>query len=253
MNKWPKYLIRLDDASAYSDQSKWKHLEEILDSNNIKPIVAVIPNNQDKSIQFESKNEFFWHWIKSMEKKDWSIALHGYKHIYHKVERNLNIFPFYPRSEFSGLNLDSQRIKIKKAIDLFLKNKINPKIWIAPGHCFDANTLKALSLETNISIVSDGISLSPYFYNDFFFIPQQLWSFRKKFFGLWTVCLHPDTMSHNEIEKLGKQIENYVKADKIISLRDINLFKKSPSFFDKILSFIFWKKYNIKLLFRSLK
>ena len=60
-------------------------------------------------------------------------------------------------------------------------------------------------------------------------------------------------MSHNEIEKLGKQIENYVKADKIISLRDINLFKKPPSFFDKILSFIFWKKYNIKLLFHSLK
>ena len=67
MNKWPKYLIRLDDASAYSDQSKWKHLE-ILDSNNIKPIVAVIPNNQDKSIQFESKMNFLA-LIKSMEKK----------------------------------------------------------------------------------------------------------------------------------------------------------------------------------------
>ena len=96
MNKWPKYLIRLDDASAYSDQSKWKHLEEILDSNNIKPIVAVIPNNQDKSIQFESKNEFFC--IDKTMKKDY-LALHGYK-IHHKVERNLNIF-LYHRSEFS--------------------------------------------------------------------------------------------------------------------------------------------------------
>ena len=63
----------------------------------------------------------------------------------------------------------------------------------------------------------------------------------KKFFGLWTVCLHPDTMSHNEIEKLGKQIENYVKADKIISLRDINLFKNRLLFLIKFYHLYFGK------------
>ena len=48
-------------------------------------------------------------------------------------------------------------------------------------------------------------------------------------------------MSHNEIEKLGKQIENYVKADKIISLRDINLFKKPLLFLIKFYHLCFGK------------
>ena len=69
-----KYLIRLDDASSHSDLSKWIHFEKIFDTYNIKPIIAVIPNNQDKSIHFNSKNKFLWRWIKSMENKDWSIA-----------------------------------------------------------------------------------------------------------------------------------------------------------------------------------
>lgn len=248
-----KYLIRLDDASSHSDLSKWIHFEKIFDTYNIKPIIAVIPNNQDKSIHFNSKNKFFWRWIKSMENKDWSIALHGYKHIYHKVDRKQNIFPFYPRSEFTGLDLESQRKKIRKSILLFQKNNVVPKIWIAPGHCFDINTLRALEYETNIRIVSDGISFNPYFKDNFFFIPQQLWSFQNKNCGVWTICLHPDKMNYREIDIIIKQIKNFKKANKIISLKELHLTKNPPNLFDKFLSSFFWFKYNIKFILRPLE
>ena len=253
MFKKAKYLIRLDDASSHSDLSKWDYFEKTFDVFNVKPIIAVIPDNQDKSIQFKSKNKFFWRWIKSMENKGWSIALHGHKHIYHKVDRKQNIFPFYPRSEFSGLGIKYQRKKIRESIQLFQKNSVVPKIWIAPGHCFDHNTLKALEHETNIRIISDGISLNPYFKDNFFFIPQQLWSFQNKNFGLWTICLHPDKMNYKEINIAIKQIKNFKKANKIISMQELHLTKTPPNLFDKFFSRFFWLKYNLKYIFRPLE
>ena len=43
MFSFAKYIIRLDDANEYSDMSKWDRIEKILDKNDIKPLVAVIP------------------------------------------------------------------------------------------------------------------------------------------------------------------------------------------------------------------
>lgn len=245
-----KYLIRLDDASSYSDMEKWKRLEQIFDVHNIKPIIAVIPDNQDKSIQFKPKNDFFWDWIKSLENKDWTIALHGYQHLYHTVPRKKNIFPFYSRSEFTGLDLETQRNKIRKAMQIFSNHKVDPKLWVAPGHCFDDNTLKALSLETNICMVSDGIALKPYFDENFFFIPQQLWSFKKKYSGIWTVCLHPDTMTNQDFEQLAQQVRDFNNTAKITTIQKLTFSKNAPDFFDRCLSFWFWKLYNLKNLFR---
>ena len=55
-----KYIIRLDDACETMDREKWARLESILDSKNIKPIVAVIPNNQDDNLKIERKDRYFW-------------------------------------------------------------------------------------------------------------------------------------------------------------------------------------------------
>ena len=45
-----RYIIRLDDASPTMNWSKWNAIFEILDKFHIKPIIAVIPNNEDKSL-----------------------------------------------------------------------------------------------------------------------------------------------------------------------------------------------------------
>ena len=130
-----KYLIRLDDASPYSDLKKWKLLEEIYDKHEVYPIIAFIPDNKDNTIEYSCSNSKYWEWIKSLDKKGWTIALHGYQHLFHKIDRKENIFPFYGRSEFSGLSLEQQRDKIRKGYMIF-KNHIKHTVWIAPGHCF---------------------------------------------------------------------------------------------------------------------
>lgn len=242
-----KYLIRLDDASPYSDLKKWNRLEKIFDKYEVKPIIASIPDNKDKTIKYSSPNSKYWEWIKCMDKKGWSIALHGYQHLFHKIDRKKNIFPYYGRSEFSGLSLKEQRDKIRKGFKIFKKNNIKPTVWVAPGHCFDSITLKALKLETDIKIISDGIAFNQYKKFDFHFIPQQLWNYKVRPFGLWTICLHPDTMSLNEINVFEKSIEFLSKKNRITSVKKFKFKCNKPSIWDQLYSFYFWQKYNLKL------
>tara|TARA_A100001015_G_scaffold102514_1_gene113861 strand:- start:1227 stop:2003 length:777 start_codon:yes stop_codon:yes gene_type:complete len=244
-----KYIIRLDDASHFSNFKKWDAIERILEKYDIKPIVAVIPKNMDNSIFYSKYRSDFWTIIKRWDTKGWNIAIHGYKHIFHYVERNKLIFPFYNRSEFAGLTLNEQRQKINKSNEIFLKNKINPKIWISPGHCMDNITLEAIKLETEIKIISDGISFYPYSFRGLHFIPQQLWKLKKKFFGIWTICLHPDTMSESEIKEFDKSLSLFVKKNDFLDLNKIDFTERTKSFFDKLFNLFFWIKYEIKVLF----
>ena len=226
-----KYIFRLDDATAFSNRKKWALIEDLFDKHRIKPIVAVTPDNQDTNIKYDDKDEDFWNKINNWSKKGWSIAMHGYQHLYHDVAKKNLIIPFYDRSEFAGLNLEEQKFKISKSLNLFKKNGILPTVWVAPSHSFDKTTLQALYEVTEIRIVSDGIALFPYYHNNFHFIPQQIWSLKNKKFGIWTVCLHPDTMTDDEFNQLSKKLEEKKLSLKILSLNDINLDNKNNKYF----------------------
>ena len=162
-----KYIFRLDDATANIDSEKWRLLEDIFDMFSICPIVAVVPDNKDLEITYNKSNPHFWKLVKRWENKGWSIAMHGYQHIYHQTERKKLIIPYYNKSEFGGISLNEQKKKISKSLKIFKKNKISPTVWVAPGHSFDKITLVALKQETDIRIISDGIAISTYFENDF--------------------------------------------------------------------------------------
>ena len=248
MNFWkPKYLIRLDDASHFSNLEKWNRIEDILNRYNVKPVVAVIPNNMDKNLMYSNSNNNFWNMIKKWQINGWEIAMHGYNHVYHKCNRHDLIFPFYDRSEFGGLTLDEQIEKIKNANQIFISNDIKTELWVAPSHTFDLNTLEALKKVTDIRIISDGIAYSSYYENGFNFIPQQLWGFKNKLYGTWTICLHPDTMTEREVTNLDLFLKNKSVKNQIIEFKDLVFNKRGLKLFDKIYSNFFWIKYNLKL------
>jgi predicted deacetylase len=248
MNFWkPKYLIRLDDASHFSNLEKWNKVEYILNRYNVKPLVAVIPNNMDNNLMYSAINKNFWNMIKEWQIKGWEIAMHGYNHVYHKCNRYDLIFPFYNRSEFGGLTLNEQIEKLKNANKLFISNNIKPRLWVAPSHTFDLKTLEALKKSTDIRIISDGIAYSTFFENGFNFIPQQLWDFKNKFYGTWTICLHPDTMTERELINLDLFLKNKSIKNQIIEFKDLVFNKRGLKFSDKIYSNFFWIKYNLKL------
>ena len=82
--------------------------------------------------------------------------MHGYQHVFHKISKSQSIIPYYDRSEFSGLSLEIQKNKIKQSLNIFLSNKVNPTVWVAPAHSFDAVTLKAISEMVKVPIIASG-------------------------------------------------------------------------------------------------
>ena len=64
-------------------------------------------------------------------------------------------------------------------------HKVHPKVWIAPAHTFDKQTIIALKKETEIKIISDGTSIFPFKKGNMIFIPQQLWPKELQEYGLF--------------------------------------------------------------------
>lgn len=240
------YLIRLDDACSTMDRAKWGRIEKILDSYGIKPMVGLIPNNEDPKQQIDSIDTGFWNKVSLWEKKNWAIALHGYNHCYSSEDGLNGLNPMWRRSEFAGLPLDEQRGKIRKGVAIMREHGINPKYFFAPSHTFDENTLNALRDESDIRIISDTIATKPYRFKDFVIVPQLGGHcVEVKLHGTWTFCLHPNMMSDEnffETEKFIKTHKNqFVSFDQL----DISSVKQKD-WFSKLLSWAYFTQRKIR-------
>ena len=230
------YLIRLDDACPTMDEAKWQRMFDMLDKYNIRPMIGIIPDNNDPQQKIKSENPNFWKIVSTWGQKGYIIALHGYNHCYSSNGGLKGLNPMWRRSEFAGLPLGEQRDKIRKGIAIMREHGINPKFFFAPSHTFDENTLIALREESDIRIISDTIATKPYRYKDFIFIPQFSGQCREmKFSGLYTFCLHPNTMSDKAFEKT----EGFFMLHKkdFLSFDSLNLLNiGNKSVFDRLLS-----------------
>lgn len=227
----PEFFVRLDDACPTMHQERWKKVEELLDKYDVRPIVAVIPNNEDPKQLIDNISEnVFWEKVKKWEKKGWIIALHGYNHVY--VTNEGGLVPKNLKSEYAGLPYQVQREKIRKAISIFREHGINPTVWVAPSHTFDDNTLQALRKETSINIISDGIALAPYKEKGFVWLPQQFEHLKRFFFlgGWWTLCKHPSVMTDKEMIRFEEEIKMISKYND----------GRGKSFVSKVFDTIYW-------------
>jgi predicted deacetylase len=240
MSKKINYLVRLDDACPTMDVQKWQRIEEILDKYNIKPMVGIIPNNQDKTLKIDKTDDSFWEKAINWKNKSWAIAMHGYDHVYVKQEGGVN--PVHKRSEFAGLSLQEQENKIKKGFTVLKEKNIEATYFFAPSHTFDDNTLKALYSKTTIRKISDTISRYPYKKGAFAFFPQQFGYFRPiNIPGYWTFCFHPNTMKNDDFDAVDLFIKS--NQNKFISFDEIEIeILKSKSLMDKVLSFFYFLK-----------
>ena len=157
--------------------------------------------------------------------------------IYHKQG---GIVPKNHKSEFAGLPLVEQEEKIRRGVATFRSHGLDPDTWVAPSHTFDENTLRALRLHSHVRIVSDGIAVNPYKDMGFVWLPQQCSYFQTRIpFGIWTLCLHPSTMTNEEIDKFERQLSKYSSqvVDKDEALRHIHRRKTA---IDKLFSKYYW-------------
>jgi hypothetical protein len=246
-----RYLLRMDDACPTMDAQRWQEVEDLLDSAGIKPIVAVVPDNQDPYLMIDPHDPLFWGKVRSWQAKGWAIAMHGYQHLMHPT-KSKPLLPFYERSEFGGLPGEEQAKKIKKSWDMFRANGVEPTVWIAPAHTFDRLTLASIEAETPIRTVSDGIARDHFYEDGFYWIPQQLWGFSEKHDGLWTVCLHPNAMTMKDLLSLRLNVESRYSG-RIVALSDVQLRHRGKDFRDHLESFLFWQRHRTGKLAQRFK
>ena len=98
---------------------------------------------------------------------------------------------------------------------------------MAPAHTLDKTTLKAL-INNNINVVTDGFCLFPYYHEEILFVPQLLSTPRKMPFGVYTWCLHPNSMTEESMIKIEKFIKD--NKENIISFKDAKKYTTNSSF-----------------------
>lgn len=239
-----QFLIRLDDACPTMEQERWARMERLLDKYDVKPLVGVIPNNQDPDQILSETDIQFWDKIHDWQNKNWEIAMHGFNHLLDSKCGGIN--PIWESSEFAGVPLEKQKIKIREGLKIFHSHNIFPKYFFAPCHTFDNNTLKALKEESDIRVISDTIGLQPYRCDDFIFIPQFGGRGRKlPLPGIFTFCFHPSTMSEKQFDDLEQFIRE--SKDSIVSFSDFKFENvKRKSVVDRLLTFLYFSRRKLK-------
>lgn len=237
-----KYLIRLDDACPTMDAQKWQRMEDILDHYGVRPMVGVIPNNNDPKQKIDPEDPAFWIKVENWVKKQWVIALHGYDHCYISEGGMKGLNPLWSRSEFAGVSLEKQKEKIREGVKILRSYGIDPQYFFAPSHTYDQDTLKALKEESNIRIISDTIALKPYKRADFIYLPQIVGHCTTMPFpGIFTFCLHPTTMT----EANFMTTENFLMEHKeeFVGFDDLDLTRlNDKNLFGRFLSWAYFMK-----------
>lgn len=201
-----RFIMRLDDACEKRDIAKWDRMELLLDKYSIKPLIGVIPYCEDPAMEEYPVDDAFWERVRVWADKGWTIAMHGYNHVYTTSCGGIN--PINLRSEFAGEPLLVQKKKIEDGIAIMRQHDIDPEVFFAPSHTFDENTITALKECSHISIISDMIANKPYTRYGMTFVPQQSGRVRKLPFHTTTFCYHPNMMSDDDFDYLDRFLSN---------------------------------------------
>jgi peptidoglycan/xylan/chitin deacetylase (PgdA/CDA1 family) len=178
--------------------------------------VAIVPDNQDRGLNVAPARDDFWERVRAWQAAGWFIALHGYQHRY--VTQDAGLVGINQFSEFAGLPYETQKQKLVSALAVMRRHGVKPDGWVAPGHSFDAMTVRAL-LELDIQVISDGYYQRPVQHMGATWIPQQLWRFRRMPSGVWTVCLHANALSDSGFDALKADLVRF--APRITSVRAV--------------------------------
>lgn len=218
MLKPAQYLLRFDDLCPTMDRIRWQSFASLIDEFGIRPILAVVPDNRDPELKYSQPDPVFWERMRAMEAAGATIALHGYQHVC--TSQGKSLVPLHRHSEFAGVAEGTQREWLCAGLAILRGQGLNPRVFVAPRHGFDMNTMKALR-EEGIGAVSDGFARVPFRCGGMTWIPQQLWAPVEKSKGLWTICIHSTTSSGAEIGALRAFLKQhaakFTSVDRILS------------------------------------
>ena len=165
-----RILLRIDDICPTMDFHQFQIAMELMDKYNVKPLLGVVPDCQDPDLQIEPAHSNFWEFVKELQDKGYTIAMHGYIHVFDNHARGILVKRW--DSEFAGHPYEVQFEKIRKGKEILESHDIHTDIFFAPGHSYDENTLKALAA-CGFKYMSDGLSCKPYNLHGIICIPAR--------------------------------------------------------------------------------
>lgn len=238
-----KYIIRFDDFYDGMDIEKYSIITEWLIKFKIPAIIGVVPAWEENSFgntsakhHSNSKHnttidrEKFFLKMREVQSSGCEIALHGYSHKLHPCKSILNVNQY---GEFPGLTFDEQKNKIALGKKCFEEQGLACRVFMAPAHSFDKETLRALRSE-NIPIITDGKALYPYQTEGMTFIPQISSSPTTYPFGIITICLHPQYLSAAGFDKLRRFVIE--QDDSIVSVEYALEYLKKMGYWARLLN-----------------
>ena len=205
-----KIAIRMDDITPDMDWERFLEFKEILDTYGIKPLIGVVPDNQDENLHKAKEAGDFWEYIKELQEDGWCIAMHGYQHIYTTSKGGL--FPLNHFSEFAGLPYEKQMKMLQQGTEILQRNGIVTDLFMAPAHSYDKNTIKALK-ELGYTKMTDGFGKHPYQWQGMIFYPISFLLSRslKKKKGFTTMVIHSNTLTEERMNHFRKVCDKYQK------------------------------------------
>jgi predicted deacetylase len=195
-----KYLLRFDDLCPTMAREPFERFMALVHRHRIRPILAVVPDNQDPELNVNKPDPEFWARMRQLESAGATIGLHGYRHTCHSRGRSL--LGLHSETEFAGVAEATQAEWIRSGLGILRRNGLSPRLFVAPRHGFDGATLRALVRE-QLPFLSDGFAARPFSRSGVVWIPQQLWGPVEKSRGLWTICLHTNTAPRHLEDRLA--------------------------------------------------
>ncbi len=246
-----KITIRMDDITPDMDWTKFDRFKAILDKNNIKPLIGVVPFNKDEKLRKNPPRQDFWEYIARLQQQGWVVAMHGFNHVY--TTKKAGLFPISDKSEFAGLSYSVQDEMIREGKRILKGNGIITDVFMAPSHSYDKNTLKALK-KNGFHRITDGFGEEPYEMDGMVFYPisiKKSKTIESKNEGIVSFVYHTNTMDDKDFENFEKL---FSKAE-IVSFNEfLHYESKVRGLRDETMEFVLAKaKYTAVRLRRKIR
>ncbi len=221
-----RIAIRIDDISPDMDWESFARFEELLARFRIRPLIGLIPENMDRTLGTGKAmpEEEYRAWLKEKQSEGWVFAQHGWHHRYRTTQAG--IFPLNPFSEFAGLPFMMQRRMIGKGKESLARLGVETDIFMAPGHSFDKNTLRALE-ECGFHYVTDGYGDAPYKRGELVFLPISLLRSAelKRRRGVTCFVVHTAEMGDSDLkeyeELFSKQRRRFIDYERLLKMKPV--------------------------------
>lgn len=240
-----RYLIRFDDLCPTMDRARWARNELLMRRFGAKPIIAVVPDNRDPELVRSEADPEFWGHMRELQADGWTVGLHGFQHLCQARGRGL--VPLHGRSEFAGLPEQEQREKLDRGLEILREHGLEPTVWVAPRHGFDATTLRILR-ELGIGIVSDGLRVFPHRKKGVFWLPQQLWEPEQRRRGVWTILIHSNTQTGAQFDRLERFLAAHAQQVTAVDAMRIEFGDRAASVEDWAYRFAWMRRRDLQRL-----